>query len=125
MKYDTAGLIALVNARFDENINQDISGVDANEVFLAFLDSFAVKSAPVQLHELNIMLQDLDINKQVDIDHSLSSTDLKIVLYDPQGYRVFNTHYEWYPVDTGTIRITFIAGIPYKRSYKGYIIKIA
>jgi hypothetical protein len=125
MKYDVAGLETLVDANYYENIAQEIDGAEAAEVCIAFLDSFAVKLAPVKYHPLNIMQEDLDVDLQLNITHTLGSLNLKIVLYDPNGYRVWNTHFDFRPINTTTARITFYAGITYKRSYKGYIYLIA
>jgi hypothetical protein len=125
MKYTIEELENLIDDKFYENEEQDITGSDANEICIAFLDSLAKKIIPLQYHELNIMMQDLDINNQVEIEHELGTTDLKIILYNPEGKRVYNTHFDFNPIDNNTIRLIFYSGIPYKRSYKGVVYKVS
>src|SRR5512138_2429164 len=101
-KLSNAALISEANTLFTENTAQEISGADANTFCIDLLDSLSVKQYPVAYHELNIMLEDLDANKQVVIPHLLNSTELDIVLYNHNGIRIYTPYFDFQIINTSS-----------------------
>ncbi|MBA7534798.1 hypothetical protein ES705_27047 [subsurface metagenome] len=125
MKQSKEDLEILVDSKFYENSDQDITGADANEVFIDFLDSFAKVNDSLQVFSFKIRLEDLDEYDSVIFEHELNSMNLKIVMYDNLSKRIYREYFDFEPVDNSNAKITILKGISFNTFWSGYFYKVA
>lgn len=125
MRQTYAELVNTVNTTLTDNApDQDIEASDLNQVFQNFNDSLVNKSERFEYKPFIILTSHLDAQKKYILNHSLGSKNIKVVMYNKEGFKLHREFFTTRYVDDDNIEFTFIGGIPVNDRMVGVVYKI-